>query len=119
MEPCSTYGSSLCHEEEFAILSSQFPGEGQGSTEQAAQGSGTARAQREFGQSSDHMVWFLDGAVQSQEWELMILIGLFQLGIFYNFTRAGEEKGAKSENGAEEGKEIRTLGAAILFIRPR
>lgn len=49
----------------------------------------------------------------------MILIGLFQLGIFYNFTRAGEEKGAKSENGAEEGREIRTLGAAILFIRPR
>jgi len=26
MEPCSTYGSSLCHEGEFAILSSHFQG---------------------------------------------------------------------------------------------
>lgn len=32
----------------------------------------------------------------------MILTDPFQLGIFYNFTKAGEEKGAKSENVAEE-----------------
>lgn len=30
------------------------------------------------------MVWFLGGPVQSHELELMILVGPFHLGIFYN-----------------------------------
>lgn len=33
--------------------------------------------------------------------------------------RTGKGRGTKSENGGEKEKEIRTLGAAVLFIRPR
>ena len=56
--------------------------------ERAAQGSGHGPELPEFKEHLDtslrHRVWFLGGPVWSQELDSMILVGPFQLKIFYD-----------------------------------